>query len=732
MAVSSLNIDNPTSKTFTKTITNPTGKFTIGEAYKLSDGSTAYHVDAFKSLVITQNGVTLTEDSDYSLTPKNQDENWSKVLGATIYSEITSLKMSGVITIVAQVIGTYDDAGVINAHESRLDSHDTEITALQAKDVAHESRMTTDEQVVSNHVSATSAHGATSAATVSRIVSRDANGRAKFADPSADDDVDTKGARNAAILVETVRAQAAESALSAAIGSGGSGGSGALGMLYKYSLAKTRTITVGTGPYGICTDGTNVLVANSDSNTVTQFLVSNGSIVRTITVGTGPIGICTDGTNVLVANYGSNTVTQFLVSDGSIVRTITVGTGPYGICTDGTNVFVANNVSNTVTQFLASDGSIVRTITVGTGPYGICTDGTNVFVANSGSNTVTQFLASDGSIVRTITVGTSPFSVCTDGTNLFVANNGSNTVTQFLVSDGSIVRTITVGTGPYGICTDGTNVLVANYGSNTVTQFLVSDGSIVRTITVGTIPAGICTDGTNVLVANNNSNTVTSFRYGTITLTASKLSAYDGIIFVDALEENTGVNLPVTVRGYKVICDCTGSYYVRVLAVGQSTGGVYLAPRDAADVYCDGSSVKNIKLLKTNRIIWLSVPSNIPATVGPDTALIGLTKLGDVFGEFNAATGVFTPKNSGILKITGYLSAKGTALQYDFIFKATSSESGLFAANEFNQLSGDYAIVPISITLPVLAGETIRLSYCLASGSNAYIHVTTSIRLTFE
>lgn len=39
----------------------------------------------------------------------------------------------------------------------------------------------------------------TSAATANALVLRDANSRAKFADPSANDDVDTKGARDAAI-----------------------------------------------------------------------------------------------------------------------------------------------------------------------------------------------------------------------------------------------------------------------------------------------------------------------------------------------------------------------------------------------------------------------------------------------------------------------------------------------------------------------------------------------------
>jgi hypothetical protein len=53
---------------------------------------------------------------------------------------------------------------------------------------------------LSAHVEATTdVHGATSSAVAERIIIRDAYARAKVNDPSADDDIDTQGARNAAI-----------------------------------------------------------------------------------------------------------------------------------------------------------------------------------------------------------------------------------------------------------------------------------------------------------------------------------------------------------------------------------------------------------------------------------------------------------------------------------------------------------------------------------------------------
>lgn len=55
------------------------------------------------------------------------------------------------------------------------------------------------DTAISTHNGVTNPHSATSAATASRLVLRDAAGRAQVADPSAAADIDTKGARDAAI-----------------------------------------------------------------------------------------------------------------------------------------------------------------------------------------------------------------------------------------------------------------------------------------------------------------------------------------------------------------------------------------------------------------------------------------------------------------------------------------------------------------------------------------------------
>src|ERR1039458_7575746 len=65
-------------------------------------------------------------------------------------------------------------------------------------------------------------------------------------------------------------------------------------------------------------------------------------VVQTISVGSGPYGISSDGTHVWVANDYDNTVTELNASDGSYVQTIPVGSNPYAVSSDGTHVWVAN------------------------------------------------------------------------------------------------------------------------------------------------------------------------------------------------------------------------------------------------------------------------------------------------------------------------------------------------------------------------------------------------------
>ena len=64
----------------------------------------------------------------------------------------------------------------------------------------------------------------------------------------------------------------------------------------------------------------------------------SSSVVKIIDVSLNPTGVSSDGTNVWVTNSTSNTVSKIDILSGTVVQSIPVGTNPTGISSDGTNV----------------------------------------------------------------------------------------------------------------------------------------------------------------------------------------------------------------------------------------------------------------------------------------------------------------------------------------------------------------------------------------------------------
>ncbi len=81
---------------------------------------------------------------------------------------------------------------------------------------------------------------------------------------------------------------------------------------------------------------------------MTGLLASTGAVVGTYSVGTNPYGVAFDGTNIWVANQTSSSVTKLLASSGAVVGTYTLGAGGSGVLFDGANIWVTNFSGNTV------------------------------------------------------------------------------------------------------------------------------------------------------------------------------------------------------------------------------------------------------------------------------------------------------------------------------------------------------------------------------------------------
>ena len=266
------------------------------------------------------------------------------------------------------------------------------------------------------------------------------------------------------------------------------------------------TITVGSEPTGVSSDGTHVWVTNAGWDTVSEINAADGIVERTITVGWNPEGVSSDGTHVWVTSP-SGTVSEINAATGAPEKTITVGGEPEGVSSDGTHVWVAKYASGAVSEISAATGIVERTITVGGYPDAVSSDGTHVWVT-SPSGTVSEINAATGIVERTITVGGYPDAVSSDGTHVWVTNGSDETVSEINAATGIVEKTITVGREPDGVFSDGTHVWVANWYEGTVSEINAAAGTVERTITVGSAPKGVSADDTHAWVANYGSGTV--------------------------------------------------------------------------------------------------------------------------------------------------------------------------------------------------------------------------------
>ena len=197
----------------------------------------------------------------------------------------------------------------------------------------------------------------------------------------------------------------------------------------------TGTAATFNNPWGITTDGTNLYIADSGSDTIRKMVISTGAVTTIAgqadtaghADGTGtaatfnnPEGITTDGANLYIADFDNSTIRKMVISTGAVTTIAGTagtlghadGTGtaatfylPRGITTDGTNLYIADTGNNTIRKLVISTGVVttiagkvsVKGSTDGTGtaatfytPAGMTTDGASLFVGDTGNDTIRQ------------------------------------------------------------------------------------------------------------------------------------------------------------------------------------------------------------------------------------------------------------------------------------------------------------------------------------------------------
>ena len=270
--------------------------------------------------------------------------------------------------------------------------------------------------------------------------------------------------------------------------------SGAVTLLAGSSVAGSADNAAGTlaqfwQPTDITTDGTNLFVVDSPNHTIRKIVISSGAVTTLAgLVGTSgvadtasgipakfnyPYGITTDGSNLFVTDSSSNTIRKIVIATGAVTTlagssaaaagamdatgTSATFNNPLGVTTDGTYLYVADAFNLKIRKVTISNGAVATLAGSGlmglvdnaTGtlakfylPTGITTDGTNLYVADEGNNAIRKVVISSGAVTTiagnwlpgsTDNTGTAasfnrPQGITTDGVSLYISDSSNNKI----------------------------------------------------------------------------------------------------------------------------------------------------------------------------------------------------------------------------------------------------------------------------------------------------------------
>jgi hypothetical protein len=275
--------------------------------------------------------------------------------------------------------------------------------------------------------------------------------------------------------------------------------------------------TVGITPQLVESDGADLWVANSGSNTVSRVRASDGKLLETWTGATSATGVlAAKGMIYVTGNTSPGSLYQIDPIDPALAVTTlssSLGTSSQGIAFDGSRIWTAN-----------FDGSVsivklnpvsVSTVTTGFSSLrGIVYDGANMWVTDQNAGKLLK-LDSTGAIIQAVTVGTTPFFPVFDGTNIWVPNFSSLSVTVVRASTAAVLATLTGNgmNGPHTAAFDGERILVTNLNGNSVSLWKAADLTPLGSVSTdaSTSPKGACSDGLNFWITLNDSGKLARF-----------------------------------------------------------------------------------------------------------------------------------------------------------------------------------------------------------------------------
>ena len=268
------------------------------------------------------------------------------------------------------------------------------------------------------------------------------------------------------------------------------------------SVPFTATTTVGDRPLAVKSDGEDLWVANTNSDTVSRVHASDGKLLQTWTGIPNPRDVLIARGRVFVLGNGSTGRIHAIdpaQPAGLAPQLVNIGQeNSISIAFDGFNLWVTSFPPGLVSKINPNTAAVTNFSF--SSPNGITYDGSNIWITESffmGFTGNLKKLDSNGNVLQTIVVGEGPTGPIYDGTNIWVPNYFDDTVTVVRASTGAVLATLSNNglNGPRHAAFDGERILVTNV--STVSLWKASDLTPLGSFGGATSVSGACSDGLN-------------------------------------------------------------------------------------------------------------------------------------------------------------------------------------------------------------------------------------------
>ena len=255
----------------------------------------------------------------------------------------------------------------------------------------------------------------------------------------------------------------------------------ALRVVSLQALETVRTITLpdDSDAHAVAVNetGTIAAVALSHNNSVALVNLQQPDDIAIVGTGVFPSHLAFAGTDLLVTNTGSGTVTVIDTTSGDVKRTVEVGFGPTGIAAGAGVAVVANMQAGSLSLINLADYSVTEIeLAPGTRPHEVAIDaGLNKAVITTPMSN--GFLILDLATRQLTQVPTDvwnamgPGAVVTHNHRAYIANQMTATITVVNLQTNAVETTFPVDPGPRALALDaaGNRLLVLSHSTGVLT-----------------------------------------------------------------------------------------------------------------------------------------------------------------------------------------------------------------------------------------------------------------------